>query len=66
VDGGYYLIGMQAPGVDIFHDIPWSTDQVLAQTEAQAHAQGIALVKLPQLMDIDTVEAYTVWRDKSV
>jgi hypothetical protein len=66
VDGGYYLIGMQAPGVDLFHDIPWSTDQVLAQTEAQAHAQGLALVKLPQLMDIDTVEAYTVWRDKSV
>ncbi len=61
-DGGYYLIGMHAPGVDLFHDIPWSTDQVLAQTEAMARAQGIALAKLPTLMDIDTIEAYNEWR----
>jgi hypothetical protein len=64
-DGGYYLIGMRAPGVDLFHDIPWSTDQVLARTEALARAQGIALAKLPTLMDIDTIEAYNEWRGET-
>jgi hypothetical protein len=62
MDGGYYLIGMRAPGVNLFHDIPWSTDQVLAQTEALARAQGLPLAKLPTLMDIDTVEAYRAWQ----
>jgi hypothetical protein len=61
-DGGYYLIGMRAPGADLFHDISWSTDQVLAQTEALARAQGLPLAKLPTLMDIDTVEAYRAWQ----
>src|SRR5262249_26894266 len=31
-DGGYYLIGLRRPSPDLFVGIPWSTDQVLAQT----------------------------------
>ena len=31
-DGGYYLIGMRAPGADVFKGIPWSTGDVLNAT----------------------------------
>jgi rSAM/selenodomain-associated transferase 1 len=42
-DGGYYLIGMRAPGASLFEGIAWSTAHVLAQTEALAREQGLAI-----------------------
>jgi len=61
VDGGYYLIGMQAPGVDLFDGIEWSTERVLAQTEARARAAGLEVFHLPELLDIDTVDDFREW-----
>ena len=43
-DGDYYLIGMRTPGVRPFEGIEWSSDRVLAQTEALAKAQGLDIV----------------------
>jgi rSAM/selenodomain-associated transferase 1 len=63
-DGGYYLLGLQAPGADLFTDIAWSTDQVLAQTAARARAAGLSLVHLPELLDVDTIGAYELWREQ--
>jgi hypothetical protein len=60
-DGGYYLLGFQSPGMDLFDGIAWSTDQVLAQTLAQLQAAGLPPVLLPELLDVDTVTAYTEW-----
>ncbi len=60
-DGGYYLIGMQAPGAPLFDDIAWSTSEVLVQTETLAQAYHISLVRLPELTDMDVVEDYRVW-----
>jgi rSAM/selenodomain-associated transferase 1 len=64
VDGGYYLLGLRAPGADLFTGIAWSTDQVLAQTEARAQAAGLPLVHLPELLDVDTIGAYELWREQ--
>ncbi|MBN1247301.1 MAG: TIGR04282 family arsenosugar biosynthesis glycosyltransferase [Anaerolineae bacterium] len=60
-DGGYYLVGMRAPGANIFEGIAWSTEAVLTQTEALATAKGVRLARLPQLADIDLVEDYHAW-----
>jgi uncharacterized protein len=61
-DGGYYLIGQRAPGADLFRGIVWSTDQVRAQTEALAHAQGLGIALLPALYDMDITADYHRWR----
>ena len=62
-DGGYYLLGMRAPGFALFDDIAWSTARVLAQTEALAQAQGLPLAYLPELEDVDDGAAFARWQD---
>lgn len=54
LDGGYYLIGLAGPAPQIFRDIPWSTEGVLAATRARIDAAGLRLVELPEFIDIDT------------
>ena len=61
-DGGYYLIGLRAPGAPLFDGIEWSSERVLAQTEALARAQGLSSAYLPELNDVDTVEDLVRWR----
>jgi uncharacterized protein len=61
-DGGYYLIGMRAPGAALFEGVAWSTTGVLAQTEELAVAHRVALAQLPQLMDVDVRADYEVWQ----
>jgi rSAM/selenodomain-associated transferase 1 len=55
-DGGYYLIGLKRPHADLFEDIAWSTDQVLAQTLARAGALGLSVVHLPAWYDVDDAD----------
>lgn len=54
VDGGYYLVGMKAYFPEIFNDITWSTDVVLAETLAIIHKMQLSVALLPKLNDIDT------------
>jgi rSAM/selenodomain-associated transferase 1 len=61
-DGGYYLIGMRAPGAALFDGVEWSTERVLAQTEALARSQGLKMAYLPALDDMDDGEAFERWR----
>jgi rSAM/selenodomain-associated transferase 1 len=61
-DGGYYLIGMRAPGAPLFDDIDWGTERVLEQTEALARARGVKLAYIAEQFDVDTVEDYERWR----
>ncbi len=61
-DGGYYLIGMRAPGAALFDGIAWSTSGVLAQTAALAAARHVALARLPELVDVDVRADYELWR----
>jgi hypothetical protein len=52
-DGGYYLIGMQAPHAALFQDIAWSTDAVSARTLSQAARIGLEIATLPSWFDVD-------------
>lgn len=61
VDGGYWLIGLRTPGADLFRDINWSSDQVLAQTLAQARKQALRSQVLRILTDIDTEEDWNAY-----
>ena len=53
-DGGYYLLGMKKLCMELFSDIEWSTEKVLAQTLAACTSAGLSYSLLPQLTDIDT------------
>jgi rSAM/selenodomain-associated transferase 1 len=63
-DGGYYLIGMRAPGASLFEGVEWSSERVLAQTRALAHAQGLAVAFLPEQFDVDTLEDFERWQQQ--
>jgi uncharacterized protein len=53
-DGGYVLVGTNAPLPGLFEDIEWGTAHVAAQTRARAKALGLRLHELPSLWDVDT------------
>lgn len=53
-DGGYYMLGMNAPFKEVFTDIEWSTSTVLQKTLDLIHQQCYSLSKLPMLTDVDT------------
>lgn len=55
-DGGYYLIGLTRPMGGLFHDIPWSTDGVLAATRERAAGLGLKTALLPAWRDVDTLD----------
>ncbi|MBM3877269.1 MAG: glycosyltransferase [Verrucomicrobia bacterium] len=55
-DGGYWLIGLNAPHLELFDEIPWSTDKVLARTLARAERLQQRVALLRELRDVDTVE----------
>ncbi|MGA3403007.1 MAG: TIGR04282 family arsenosugar biosynthesis glycosyltransferase [Acetobacteraceae bacterium] len=58
-DGGYYMIGLKAPHAALFRDVTWSTDQVSAQTLAQAATLGLEVVMLPSWFDVDDPASLT-------
>lgn len=55
-DGGYYLIGLSAPHLGLFRNIPWSTGQVMQETQAAAVRLGLRTALLPVWYDIDEQE----------
>lgn len=57
-DGGYYLLGMKAPGIDIFEGVPWSTSGVLPATLRLIQKTNSTLATLVEMSDIDTEEDY--------
>lgn len=55
LDGGYYLIGLTKPTEELFAEIPWSTDQVLAATQQQAKTLGMSVGLTATWRDVDTI-----------
>jgi hypothetical protein len=55
LDGGYYMIGLKKVLPALFHDIPWSTDRVLAITREKAMSMGLSIALLPEWRDVDTI-----------
>ncbi len=48
-DGGYYLVALKTPMPDLFENIAWGTDSVLASTLAKLRQYAL----LPTLSDVD-------------
>ena len=55
-DGGYVLVAMRRPLLQIFSGISWSSITVLSQTEAILENLGVTWRLLPPLRDIDRPE----------
>jgi len=55
-DGGYYLLGLKRHIPEIFQEIDWSTNRVLAQTLEKIKEKKLKYELLETLKDIDTLE----------
>ncbi len=53
LDGGYTFVGLKRRKPDLFADIPWSTDAVLARSVEAAERAGVPVTLLPAWYDVD-------------
>ncbi len=53
-DGGYYLIGLHQPHPELFTEVDWGSNKVLAQTITHANHLNLSISQLEALHDIDT------------
>ena len=56
MDGGYYLLGLNAPRSLLFANIPWGSDRVLQITESRCAEHDITVERLSPLRDLDTAD----------
>jgi rSAM/selenodomain-associated transferase 1 len=61
-DGGYFLIGLRKPVPELFIDIDWSTEQVLAQTRQRLSGLGLRWQEVAMLWDVDRPEDISRWQ----
>lgn len=54
-DGGYYLIGESVHFPELFENIPWSSDSVLAETLKRAKEHNISTQQLDIWEDLDDI-----------
>ncbi|MFV0279208.1 MAG: TIGR04282 family arsenosugar biosynthesis glycosyltransferase [Rhodoblastus sp.] len=54
VDGGYGLVALERPVPEIFVDMPWGADNVMALTRARLAKLGLAWAEPAEIWDIDT------------
>lgn len=57
-DGGYVLIGMRKAARQIFNDVDWSTDRVMAQTRARLTELNWQWSEFAALWDVDRSEDF--------
>jgi glycosyltransferase A (GT-A) superfamily protein (DUF2064 family) len=55
-DGGYVLLGLRRIDPQLFNNLPWGTDQVLAMTRDRLQQLGWGHQLLPVLWDVDRPE----------
>jgi rSAM/selenodomain-associated transferase 1 len=60
-DGGYYLIGMKELHKELFTGISWGTDCVYRQTLDSAKSNGLIILQMPILIDVDTEADLRRW-----
>lgn len=61
-DGGYFLVGLQAPAPELFVDIDWSTERVMAQTRHRLTKLGLRWQETARLWDVDRAEDVARWQ----
>lgn len=62
-DGGYYLLGMKRYIPELFRNMEWSTETVLADTMAIARGMNLSVKVLDRLIDVDTAEDWEQVKD---
>ncbi len=55
-DGGYVLLGLKRAAPELFHDMPWGSDQVLTKTRQRLRKLGWRWLELSVLWDLDRPE----------
>jgi uncharacterized protein len=60
-DGGYYLLGLNAPAPWLFTEMDWGTETVFDETMRRLAAHGITPVVLEPLADVDRPEDLARW-----
>lgn len=55
-DGGYYLLALRAPHLELFREIPWSSPDTLRASLARAEAASLHVTLLPREDDIDDLK----------
>ena len=55
-DGGYVLVGSNAPRAEVFANITWSTSEVMTQTRAALSQANLRWAELETLWDVDVAE----------
>ncbi|MDQ8195081.1 TIGR04282 family arsenosugar biosynthesis glycosyltransferase [Coraliomargarita sp. SDUM461004] len=55
-DGGYYLIAMKTPLLELFREIPWSTAHTLQASLDKAQALQLKVARLETLYDVDQIQ----------
>jgi rSAM/selenodomain-associated transferase 1 len=60
-DGGYYLIGLKEAHQRLFERISWGTERVCQQTLDTARENGLTILQLRHLIDIDTETDLQRW-----
>jgi uncharacterized protein len=60
-DGGYYLLGLNAPAPWLFTDMDWGTETVFEETMRRFAAFGITPTVLEMLADVDRPEDLARW-----
>jgi len=54
-DGGYYSVGMNQPTPEIFANMTWSHERVMADTTARLDDLGVSYSRLATWFDLDVV-----------
>jgi uncharacterized protein len=65
LDGGYYLIGLRRPILQLFQGVPWGTEKVFEYTLKIADELGLRHTILDPLNDVDRPEDLNVWERES-
>jgi rSAM/selenodomain-associated transferase 1 len=53
MDGGYYLIGMNAIHAELFSNMPWSTSELLEKTILKSRSLNLSFATMTSLTDVD-------------
>ena len=61
MDGGYCLVGLKEPRPDLFFGIPWGTKQVLETTLEKAREEGLKVMRMQPLRDVEYPQDLAVW-----
>lgn len=60
IDGGYTLIGLNRARIEMFTDIPWSTNKVYERSLQCARRLGSHVVELAEWYDVDDAASFEI------